>query len=336
MKKALVMMPFSPEEKSRLLAIAENRCQILFYEEGWSREAYHAALAEVDCIIGDPTPADLTCCRNLRWMQTSWAGVDGYVRAGTFPEGAMLCNMTGGYGPVIAEHEVAMILTLCKRLPEYRKPQQAGVWHHPLLDKPLENATVLILGAGDIGTELAKRLRPMVKTIIGVRRTVRACPKEFDRIVSLKELEEVLSLADIIACSLPATEETKGLLSEDRLLQMKRDSVLINVGRGDLIPLEDLCRVLDKGWFWGVGLDVTTPEPLPPEHKLWQYPRVMITPHIAGNTYAPESPTARRIHGIMLDNFERYLQGKPCRNQVDFQTGYRQISSSELVGYQIS
>lgn len=329
MKKALVMMPFTAEEQKRLLSMTAGRYDVEFYDNTWKKERYYSALNVAEILLGDPLPEELRLCHNLRWMQTSWAGVDGYVRAGTFPEGAVLCNMTGGYGPVIAEHEVAMILTLCKRLPEYREPQQAGLWSQPLPDKPLENATVLILGAGDIGTELAKRLRPMVKTIIGVRRTARACPKEFDRIVSLKELEEVLSLADIIACSLPATEETKGLLSEDRLLRMKRDSVLINVGRGDLIPLEDLCRVLDKGWFWGVGLDVTTPEPLPPEHKLWQYSRVMITPHIAGNTYAPESPTARRIHGIMLDNFERYLQGKSCRNQVDFQTGYRRLSSSE-------
>lgn len=329
MKKALVMMPFSPEEKCRLLAIAEDCCQILFYEEGWSQDAYHTALAEVDYIIGDPTPADLVFCRNLRWMQTSWAGVDGYVRAGTFPEGAMLCNMTGGYGPVIAEHEIAMILTLCKRLPEYREPQQAGVWSHPLPDKPLENATVLILGAGDIGTELAKRLHPMVKTIIGVRRTPGTYPDCFDQMITFDQLEKQLSRADIVACSLPSTPMTRGLLNRERLLQMKPDAVLVNVGRGDLIILEELMQVLDMGRLWGVALDVTDPEPLPKEHPLWQYPRVMITPHIVGNTYAPESPTARRIHGIMLDNFERYLQRKPCRNQVDFQTGYRKLSSSE-------
>lgn len=329
MKKALVMMPFTAEEQKRLLSMTAGRYDVEFYDNTWEKERYYSALNAAEILLGDPLPEELRLCHNLRWMQTSWAGVDGYVRAGTFPEGAMLCNMTGGYGPVIAEHEVAMILTLCKRLPEYREPQQAGVWSHPLLDKPLENATVLILGAGDIGTELAKRLRPMVKTIIGVRRTPGSYPACFDQMILLEQLEERLPRADIIACSLPSTPMTRGMLNRERLLQMKPDAVLVNVGRGDLIVLEELMQVLDMGRLWGVALDVTDPEPLPKEHPLWQYPRVMITPHIAGNTYAPDSPTARRIHGIMLDNFERYLQGKSCRNQVDFQTGYRRLSSSE-------
>lgn len=325
METALILMPFSEEEKERLKRIAQERCALLFYSDQWSVQQYQDALAIADMIVGDPAAEDLRCCRQLKWMQTSWAGVDGYLADGIFPENAMLCNMTGGYGPIIAEHQMGMILALCRRLPEYQRQQKAHDWKILLYEKPLEDAAVLIVGAGDIGTQLAKRLRPTVKRIVGVRRIVRAYPECYDEMITLEELDAYLPQADVVACSLPATSKTGGLFDKRRLLLMKPDAILTNVGRGSLIRLDELYEVLESGHLWGVGLDVTSPEPLPPEHPLWNQPRVILTPHVSGNSYAPGSPTERRIHGFMLENLRRYLDGEICLNQVDFTTGYRKM-----------
>ena len=139
----------------------------------------------------------------------------------------------------------------------------------------------------------------------------------------MENLEEFLPQADFVLAALPQTYETMGILNEDRLRKMKKDAVLVNAGRGSLIDQQALVKLLEEGWFWGVGLDVTTPEPLPQEHPLWNQSRVIITPHAAGNSYAPGSPLDRKIWAYAIENVGRFLDGQVPENQVDFQTGYR-------------
>ena len=103
-------------------------------------------------------------------------------------------------------------------------------------------------------------------------------------------------------------------VSAERLLRLKEDAILLNGGRGSAVDCAALAEVLESGRLWGAGLDVTDPEPLPPEHPLWRQPRALITPHTAGGDHLPD--TARRIAAIALDNLGRYLRGKPLRNQV--------------------
>ena len=163
----------------------------------------------------------------------------------------------------------------------------------------------------------------MVERIIGVRRVARDYPDCYDKMTTLEDLDEVLPEADIIVCALPHTKQTIHLLNEEKLRKMKRDAVLVNGGRGSLIDQEALCRLLDEGWFWGVGLEVTYPEPLPTEHPLWEKPRVIITPHAAGNSFAPDSPLVKKIWKFIIPNVCRFLRGEQPQNQVDFETGYR-------------
>ena len=182
----------------------------------------------------------------------------------------------------------------------------------------------MILGAGDIGTTVAKWMRPMVGKIIGVRRVAREFPDCYDEMLTLDQLDARLGEADILICALPHTPQTVHLLNEARLRKMKQDAVLVNGGRGSLIDQEALCRCLEDGRFWGVGLEVTTPEPLPAEHPLWEQPRVMITPHAAGNSFAPGSPLERKIWDFMIRNTAKFLSGEVPDNLVDFATGYRE------------
>lgn len=323
MKKGLVLFPCDDITRRRLQDAAGDRCVFGFKEEDWSTERYHAELREANIIIGEPRNEDFHYCENLELMQSPSSGVNYYVQCGCFPVGATLCCMTGGYGNILAEHLLGMVLSLCRRLPEYRDQQHRHEWKLCKYDKQLEGTTLLILGAGDIGTTVARWMRPMVGTVIGVRRVLREKPECYDEMITLPELDDYLPRADVIVCALPHTPETVHLLDERRLRLMKKDAVLVNGGRGSLIDQQALCRVLDDGWFWGVGLEVTNPEPLPASDPLWDQPRVIITPHAAGNSFAPGSPLERKIWDFIIRNMGNYLHGGPLENQVDFAAGYR-------------
>ena len=323
MVNVLVIFPATAQVRAALTASYGHKCHFLFKEPTWTMEEYHAALREAHIILGEPKNEDFVHCRALQWMQSPSSGVNYYVQGGAFPAGATLTCMTGGYGRVLAEHLVAMVLALCRRLPEYRDQQHDHLWKLRLYDKQLEDATVLILGAGDIGTTVARFLRPMVAKIIGMRRTDRPLPDCFDEQITPAQLDRTLPEADVIVCALPQTPETTGMLDETRLRRMKRDAVLVNGGRGSLIDQEALCRLLQEGHFWGVGLEVAYPEPLSADSPLWDQPRLIITPHASGNSYSQESPLYRKIWAFLHQNLGRYLAGQPLENVVDFATGYR-------------
>lgn len=318
-KNILVLFPCDGETRQRLISAAHG-CNVTFVEPG---EDYTPYLKDANILIGEPKNEDFPCCKALGLLQSPCSGVNYYVEGGTFPESAILCSSTGCYGNLIAEHMLAMTLSLCRRLPEYQNLQQRHAWKRLYYDKPLEGSTVLILGAGDIGTTLANFLRPMVGKIIGLRRTVREWPDCFDEMITLSQLDDRLGEPDFVLCALPHTPETIGLLNGERLGKMKPDAVLVNGGRGSLIDQDALLELLNAGHFWGVGLEVTNPEPLPESHPLWDAPRCIITPHAAGNTFAPDSPLVRKIWNFMIQNISDYLQGNPLRSQVDFSTGYR-------------
>ena len=323
MKKCLVLFPCDEQTRQRLKDASDGLCEFWFRGTEWTAERYHEALKDANIIIGEPKNEDFQYCRNLELMHSPSSGVNYYVQGRCFPPGAKLCCMTGGYGNILAEHLLGMVLSICRRLPEYRDQQHRHEWKLCLYDKQLEGSALMILGAGDIGTTVARWMRPMVGKIIGVRRIVREKPDCYDEMITLAELDEYLPQADIIICALPHTQETVHLLNEERLRKMKKDAVLVNGGRGSLIDQQALCRVLDEGWFWGVGLEVTSPEPLPAKDPLWDQPRVIITPHAAGNSFAPGSPLERKIWDFIIRNVAGYLHGNEPENLVDFAAGYR-------------
>jgi phosphoglycerate dehydrogenase-like enzyme len=134
---------------------------------------------------------------------------------------------------------------------------------------------------------------------------------------------QLLPLADIVACAMPGTAATRGLLHKDRLLAMKPTALLLNCGRGSLIPTKDLEEVLAAGHLGGVALDVTDPEPLPADSPLWDCSRVILTPHISGASFGHVAATEDKIYALAAENLRRYLASEPLLNEVDFQTGYR-------------
>lgn len=280
-------------------------------------------IAWAEAILGNVKPELLKSAKNLKWLQTSSAGVEPYTRPGVMPQGASLTNATGAYGLAISEHMLGMLLAVFKKLELYRDAQLSGDWGDRGEVRTLLGATVLVLGMGDIGGSFARLCKAMGAYVIGLRRTDGSKPGYADEVHLTGELDELLPRADVVAVTLPGTPATRGMLSRERIGRMKQGAVVLNVGRGYVIDTEALCDALESGRLGGAGLDVTEPEPLPKGHRLWGLPTAVITPHVSGGYHLRE--THERIVDIFAENLGRFLKGEGLRNQVDFETGYRKL-----------
>lgn len=321
MKRLLLMLHECDEaRRERILALCEGKMEPVFLSE--DDPNYPACLAQAEAVFGEPSPAALSKASALRWLQISWAGADRFVPSIKEKEDAILTNASGAYGVTIAEHAIAMLLALARHFPAYGRQQRQGIWKDLGAEWGLAGKTALILGAGDLGTQLALRLRPFGMRIVGLCRNARPAQPPFDELITMDELDKALPQADAVFGCLPGTPQTAGLLSMERLRAMKEDAILINVGRGSLLRPDDLAEVMTKGRLFGVGLDVLDPEPLPKEHPLWQLENVIITPHVAGIAYGHLSATCDHIWDLFLDNLQRYLDGQALRNQVSLTEGY--------------
>lgn len=323
-----VMFPCTQSQKQRLREAAGETT--IHFQDDCTETEQREAFASAAVILGEPKPERLADAPRLRWIQMTWAGADRYTKAAYLPSGLRISCATGVYGGTIAEYIFGTVLSLYRHLPRYTLQQREHIWKPYYPSRGIEGSTVLIVGAGDIGMELAKRLRPFQPaTVIGVRRTVRQKPEEFDEMHTMEDLPQLWGRADLVVCSLPNTPLTRGLLNEAALRAMKKDAVLVNVGRGSLVNPDTLCQVLQSGHLAGAVLDVTDPEPLPPDHPLWDLDNVILTPHIAGIGFGNVPETTEKIVDLCCDNLRRYLSGGTPRNLVDFSTGYRSLASAE-------
>lgn len=311
MKTVFITTPVEARHRRMLEAAAAGRCILVYAQDGAD------ALAEAEAVLGAVPPADLARAEKLRWYHLVWAGTDRY-KPSDLPEGAVFTNGSGAYGTMAAEHLLACILSLLRQLPHYASLQRRHDWDQTWREGTLEGKTVLILGTGDIGSALAKRLRGFDCRILGVRRRKGPAPY-FDETYTPADLDGLLPRADVVACALPGSPETAGLLNRDRLCQMKPGAILANCGRGSLIVTEDLIEVLNQGRLGGCALDVTDPEPLPADSPLWDMENVILTPHVAGISFGHLPETEDKIYQIAADNLARWLDGRPLRNGVDFQ-----------------
>lgn len=314
--KVLVIVEVSEKHRMWLEAAAPDAEFI--YKPAATRED----IAEADVILGNPAPRDIQPTDKLRWIQTQSAGVDGYLD-GCLPKEATLTNATGAYGLAISEYMLAVWMELIKKLHAYRDVQCTNTWKDLGPVTSVWNSTVLVLGLGDIGGEFAKRAKALGARVIGVRRKGTDKPDFVDELILTEKLDEYLPLADCVAITLPGTKETKGMFNAERIAKMKDGAVLLNVGRGMIVDSDALFDALESGKLSGAAVDVTDPEPLPAEHPLWQQENAVITPHVSGGFHLPE--THDRIIRIMAENLSAFCAGKPLRNVVDFETGYRKL-----------
>ena len=309
-------LPFEPQYREALRQLAPD-FDFYFTEDGpVPDEAWENAVV----ILGGPSAAELAKCRKLRWVQLGSAGVDFYCRPGVLPESVMLTNATGSYGHAISEYMVGATLMVMKNLHLYRDNQATGAWLDRGNVKSVTSSKVLVIGMGDIGGEYARRMHALGASVTGITRTPREKPVYADRMGLLGDLDALLPEYDVVAMALPNTAETVGLMDVRRLSLMKKGAILVNVGRGSAVDTEALCDVLESGHLQGAVLDVTAPEPLPSDHRLWHIPGAVITPHISGGYHMRE--TYENIMAIFTENLGRFVRGEELGHQVDRSTGY--------------
>lgn len=289
--------------------------------EASHRERMQAVAAHCEVIFGPISEELLAAAPRLRWVQVRSAGVDHLPLEALAARNILLTNGSGAHGIPIAESVLALMLAFAIRLPTLMEGQRRREWGYGRVYQEkfeLEGQALLVIGLGDIGSTLARKAKGLGMRVLGLRRRSLPPPPGVDELVPADRLSDALAQADHVALCLPLTEATTAFLGEAELRAMKPTAFVYNVGRGPSIAREPLLRALQEGWIAGAGLDVTDPEPLPPDDPLWALPNVLLTQHTSGS-----SPfNSRRVTDIFLDNLRRFLAGEPLRNVVDIARRY--------------
>ncbi|GAA3433131.1 2-hydroxyacid dehydrogenase [Kutzneria kofuensis] len=238
----------------------------------------------------------------LRLVQLLSAGAE--VWLGRLPDGVALSTCRGAHGGSTAEWVVAVLLSFYRHLPFFLDAQRAGRWDYQVTDT-LQDKRVLIVGAGDLGTQLVRRLEPFDVTTTVVGRTAR------EGVHGVDELPELLGTHDAVVLVVPLTSDTTGMVDAEFLSRMADGAILVNAARGPVVDTDALVAELRKGRI-RAALDVTEPEPLPEDHPLWSVDGLLLTPHVAGSCTGRE----KRAYGVAAAEVARFVRGEEPRNLV--------------------
>lgn len=258
---------------------------------------------------------------DLAWVQNIGAGVERVVTDEFRDRKLMLTNGSGIMAPNMAEHAIGLMLALARRLPDLLEGQRQQRWKGDVDTKSvteLSGQTVLLVGLGEIGRQIARRLTALDMTVIGVRRSAGDPPEHVAEVGSFADLPRMVSQADHVISSVPHTRETVGMFDADLFERFKDGARFYNMGRGTSVIQPDLIAALESGKLSGAGLDVTDPEPLPQDDPLWKAPNIIITAHTSGATPRFQE----RLFDLFTDNLRRYVAGDELRNVVDQERGY--------------
>ena len=276
---------------------------------------------DADIIYGF-APSIVKSSMKLKWLCVPWAGVDSLMTPGYFAnEECLLSNAAGAYGVSIAEHMIAVSLVMMRRLNEFFEETRNGQWLKPRPQTSLKDCRITVLGTGDIGTTFANRARAFEPAeITGVCRSGKNSATVYDKVLPVSELDSILPQTDLLAMSLPATSETRGILSRERIALLPQGAYIVNVGRGSAIDEDALADALDSGHLGGAALDVFQTEPLPPNNRLWKTKNLIITPHVAGNMTLAH--TRNKNVSMFLEDLKNFTEGAPLKYLVNRKLGY--------------
>lgn len=317
MYKVLVVMDVLDEHKE----ILNNISSELDVRYKVAADVLVDDLADVDVIVGNLRPELLKGCRKLKLLQLNNAGTEGFIGEGVIPEGAVLANATGAYGVAMSEFMLGSLLTLMKNLDQYKFNQVRHEWKSCGLVSGIYGTKTLVVGLGDIGSEFAKRMNALGSTVTGIRKHIADKPDYVESLHNMDDFYACLGNADIVAICLPGYADTFKIFDESAFAHMKDGAYFINVGRGTVVDTDALCDALSTKKIAGAALDVTDPEPLPKDHKLWDFPNVLITPHVSGGYRVKAAHD--RIIKIAERNLLHLVNGEAFENIVDMKTGYK-------------
>ncbi len=282
------------------------------------------AFADADIAFATKMSADeFAIARNLKWVHSSAVGIGPILSPALVASPVIVSSSRGIHSPAIAEHAIALVLALRRQLHTAAQRQAQRVWAQvelmaPVV-QPLADTELLVIGLGTIGVRIATMALGLGMRVTAIRRQVEAAPPaELATVAGPEALPELLRRADVVVLALPTTDETRALIGREELARMKSSAILVNVARGKLVDENALADALESGEIGGAGLDAFRVEPLPPDHRLWALPNVLITPHsasFAGDYWTP-------VVDLFLENVARFRRGDPLLNVVDKTRGY--------------
>lgn len=326
-KRVVVSLPPSfferfPEFEQQLQSAAGGT--ELVFDQSRNSVLGAEVLAGTDAIIGICTaPTMKNADKNLLWLHNYRVGIDRCV--GLSEDQLANTVFTNGKrlsGPTIAEHSIAMMMSLARGLPAYGQAQSAGRWQRALSRSvsfgEIDGKTMLVVGLGGIGTQIAWRAHGLGMRVIATRNSSRTGPDYVDYVGLSNELHKLAGEADVIVNALPLTAKTVDVFDKAFFDAAKSGAIFLSVGRGKSTVTADLVQALESGHLYGAGLDVTDPEPLPETSPLWQMGNVIITPHVSSTS----ADSIRRSAIITVENLRRYVAGEALLNIVNIQAGY--------------
>lgn len=288
--------------------------------QAWSYDELQKRVGEADVVVvsgmwrNDLIPH----AGKLKFIQSISAGVDQYSKEQLAAKQVRLASASGVNARAVAEHAMALILAVSRRLPEARDNQHRKMWRGMIGDltqreDELGGKTLLVVGMGRIGSHLAKLAKAFDMKVIGIRRDPAQGANGADSIHAMSDLVKLVPQADFVALACALTPETTGLMSAAAFAAMKPSSVFVNVARGKVADEAALIETMKGGGIWAAALDVTVEEPLPATSPLWEMPNVFITPHTAGETRSYED----NVIDILIENLDRLWRGETTlRNQI--------------------
>lgn len=293
-------------------------------------------LDDVEVMLRGRLPAEafdrvLSRAPALRWVHSATAGVERVLTPASRARGLVITNARGVFSRPIAEYVLLMMLTAARRLPQLLELQAERTWQ-PLEARELRDVTLGIVGLGSIGRAVGALATAFGCRVMATRRRPDAGADAadgagdepflgtlmLDRVLAPEQLPELLAECDFIVLAAPLTEDTRGIISDEAIAQMKPGAWVINVARGELVDERALARALREGRLGGAVLDTFLEEPLPPTSPLYDVPNLIITPHTAWSS----SRVLDRSVGLFADNLRRYAEGRPLVNVVDPNAGY--------------
>jgi len=308
--KKIVSVGLSPDEVAELQTAAPGVSIVSASRETLAKEA-----ADADAILGTINPQLIRAGRKLKWVQSFSAGVEGYLSPELKSSGIVLTNCKIIQGPNIADHAMALLLTLTRGTDTAVLNRAGEDWgrgrYSGLIE--LNGKTAVVIGVGGIGMQIAVRARAFGMRVIGVDPEDIPYAPAVEKMIPPDELDSVLPEADVVFVAAPSTTLSRKMMGARQFDLLKTGAYFIAVSRGALYDTEALVRSLDSKRVAGAGLDVTDPEPLPKGHALWKFGNVIVTPHVAGQS---DLVQFRRM-ALLKENVRRFADGKPLLNVVD-------------------
>lgn len=286
---------------------------------GTDQAAFAAGLADAEILVAQTSAlaAGLPPAPKLRMIYVTSAGLDKLAPFDWLPPGVTLLNNRGAHGTKAGEFGLMALLMLVNRMPALMTAQRAGQWtqaHGSVLGR----THVVIVGLGTLGGSTAQHAKHFGMRVTGVRMNPEPHPA-CDRVVTVDQLDSVLGEAELLSLATPLTDATRHLLDRARIAKLPKGAGVANVGRGPLIEQDALLDALDSGHLGGAVLDVFDQEPIPPGHRLWTTPNLIITPHTSADD--PVTYNALSLD-IFFDNLRALRDGKELPNRFDTTRGY--------------